>query len=208
VGGEGTAVRRVSRDVLPPAASLTAFRDGAGKTVLGCVVLGAAVLQGPRRAGRARESSGRDGDRAFGAPFEKPVLVTSAGAFRIGGGGEEFTPIGGPAAPTSADLLSDSAGGPILEIRSGEGISRWNGQAWSSHRAGLLKGGIFVEEKAPTGSYSSLHEVGGKLIWEEGGRRLSLSSPRAGLALATAAPAPGGRLYVGTTGDGLFLFEP
>ena len=53
-----------------------------------------------------------------------------------------------------------------------------------------------------------LQEVAGKLVWEEGGRRVSVSSPRSGLALATAAPAPGGRLYVGTTGDGLFLFEP
>ena len=71
------------------------------------------------------------------------------------------------------------------------------------------KGGIFQEGGAGTaGSYSSLQEVGGKLVWEEGRRRLSVSSPRAGLALATAAPAPGGRLYIGTTGDGLFLFEP
>jgi hypothetical protein len=96
----------------------------------------------------------------------------------------------------------------LLEVRSSEGISRWNGQGGSSHRAGVLKGGIFLDQTSPAGSYSSLQEVGGKLIWEEGGRRLSVSSPRAGLALATAAPAPGGRLYVGTTGDGLFLFEP
>jgi hypothetical protein len=56
--------------------------------------------------------------------------------------------------------------------------------------------------------YSSLEDKDGTLVFEEGGRRLAVTSPRPGLALATAAVAPGGRLYVGTTGDGLFLFEP
>jgi hypothetical protein len=125
------------------------------------------------------------------------------------GAGEAFAPMGGPASPVSAELLSDAAGFPLLEVRSGEGVFRWNGRGWSSHRVGLLKGGIFQDGGASAaGSYSSLQEIGGKLVWEEGGRRLSVSSPRAGLALATAAAGPGGRLYVGTTGDGLFLFEP
>jgi ligand-binding sensor domain-containing protein len=206
----GLRVRRVSRDILPPAAALTAFRDPAGKTVLG--LASSSGLRFSRDLGEhwiaPPNPPAGTAIALFGAPFAHPVLITTAGAFRIGGAGEEFTSLGGPAAPTAAELLSDSSGGPILEVRSGEGLSRWNGQAWSSHRAGLLKGGIFVEEKAPVASYSSLSEVGGKLIWEEGGRKVSVSSPRAGLALATAAPAPGGRLYVGTTGDGLFLFEP
>ncbi|HKF44883.1 MAG TPA: hypothetical protein VKG01_17420 [Thermoanaerobaculia bacterium] len=206
----GLRVRRVSRDTLPPSASLIAFRDAAGKTVLG--LASSSGLRFSRDLGEhwAAPASPPAGSpiALYGSPFLQPVLVTSAGSFRIGGAGEEFATIGGPAAPSAAELLSDSAGGPLLEVRSSEGISRWNGQAWSSHRAGLLKGGIFMEEKTATGSYSSLQEIGGKLIWEEGGRRLAVSSPRAGLALATAAPAPGGRLYVGTTGDGLFLFEP
>jgi photosystem II stability/assembly factor-like uncharacterized protein len=206
----GLKVRRVSRDTLPPSAWLIAFRDAAGKTILGLASSSGLRFShdlGERWATPAKPPAGSP-IALFGAPFAAPILVTTSGVFRIGASGEEFAPMGGPAAPSSADLLSDSAGGPLLEVRSSEGVSRWTGQGWTAHRAGALRGGIFLDQSTAAGSYSSLQEVGGKLVWEEGGRRLSVSIPRAGLALATAAPAPGGRLYVGTTGDGLFLFEP
>ncbi len=207
----GLKVRRVSRDPLPPAASLVAFRDPAGKTVL--ALSSSSGLRVSRDLGEHWSAPSNLPPGAaialYSAPFSVPVLVTTAGVFRVAGAGETFVPIGGPASPVSAELLSDAAGVALLEVRSAEGVSRWNGQSWSSHRIGILKGGIFQENGGGTaGSYSSLQEVGGKLVWEEGGRRLSVSSPRAGLALATAAAGPGGRLYVGTTGDGLFLFEP
>ncbi|HJW15122.1 MAG TPA: hypothetical protein VJ776_10520 [Thermoanaerobaculia bacterium] len=205
----GLKVRRVSRDPLPPAASLVAFRDTAGKTVLALSSSSGLRLSrdlGERWSAPANPPAGSP-IALFGAPFASPILVTSAGVFRVSGDGG-FSPIGGPAAPVAAELLSDAAGSPLLEVRSSEGGFRWNGQTWMSHRVGVLKGGIFQAGGGSAGSYSSLQEVGGRLIWEEGGRRLAVSSPRAGLALATAAPAPGGRLYVGTTGDGLFLFEP
>lgn len=208
----GLKVRRVSRDLLPPAASLAAYRDASGKTVL--VLSSSSGLRFSRDLGERWIAPAAPPAGApvalFGAPFEAPILVTTAGVFRVSGAGESFAALGGPAAPVSADLLSDAAGSPLLEVRSNEGLFRWNGQTWMNHKVGLLKGGIFLEERgsSSSGSYSSLQEVGGKLIWEEGGRRLAVTSPRAGLALATAAPAPGGRLYVGTTGDGLFLFEP
>src|SRR6266511_3506146 len=207
----GLKVRRVSRDPLPPAASLVAFRDAAGKTVL--ALSSSSGLRFSRDLGEhwfapANPPAGA-AIALFSAPYSAPVLVTTAGVFRVAGAGEAFVPMGGPLSPVSAELLSDAAGIPLLEVHSAEGVSRWNGQGWSSRRVGILKGGIFQEGGAGTaGSYSSLQEVGGKLVWEEGRRRLSVSSPRAGLALATAAPAPGGRLYIGTTGDGLFLFEP
>ncbi|HSP95263.1 MAG TPA: hypothetical protein VLU06_11970 [Thermoanaerobaculia bacterium] len=207
----GLRVRRVSRDPLPPAASLVAFRDVAGKTVL--ALSSSSGLRFSSDLGE-RWVAPADAPPApavalFGAPFPSPLLVTTAGVFRVIGAGEAYAPMGGPASPVSAELLSDAAGFPLLEVRSGEGVFRWNGRGWSSHRVGLLKGGIFQDGGATAaGSYSSLQEIGGKLVWEEGGRRLSVSSPRAGLALATAAAGPGGRLYVGTTGDGLFLFEP
>jgi photosystem II stability/assembly factor-like uncharacterized protein len=208
----GLKVRRVSRDLLPPAASLAAFRDASGKTVL--ALSSSSGMRFSRDLGErwvlpANPPAGAP-IALFGSPFASPILVTTAGVFRVSGSGEDFVALGGPGAPVAADLLSDAAGAPLLEIRSNDGLFRWNGQAWMSHRVGLLKGGIFLDERGSSaaGSYSSLQEVGGKLIWEEGGRRLAVSSPRAGLALATAAPAPGGRLYVGTTGDGLFLFEP
>lgn len=208
----GLKVRRVSRDPLPPAASLAAFRGVAGRTVL--VLSSSSGLQFSRDLGERwlppRNPPAGVPIALYGAPFALPILVTTAGVFRVGDTEEGFAPIGGPGGPLAAELLSDAAGDPLLEVRSIEGVARWNGQAWSSRRVGVLKGGIFLGEGGggAAGSYSSLQEVGGRLIWEEGGRRLSVSSPRAGLALATAAPAPGGRLYVGTTGDGLFLFEP
>jgi photosystem II stability/assembly factor-like uncharacterized protein len=207
----GLKVRRVSRDPLPPAASLVAFRDAAGKTML--ALSSASGLRFSRDLGERWFAPANPPAGAalalFSAPFSSPLLVTTAGVFRVAGAGGAFVPMGGPASPVSAELLSDAAGIPLLEVHSAEGVSRWNGQVWSSRRIGILKGGIFQDGGAGTaGSYSSLQEVGGKLVWEEGRRRLSVSSPRAGLALATAAPAPGGRLYIGTTGDGLFLFEP
>jgi photosystem II stability/assembly factor-like uncharacterized protein len=208
----GLKVRRVSRDLLPPAASLVVFRGAAGRTVL--VLSSSSGLLFSRDLGERwlppHNPPPGTPIALYGAPFSSPILVTSAGTFRVSDDEEAFTPIGGPSAPLAAELLSDGAGDPLLEVRSSEGATRWNGQTWSGRRAGVLKGGIFLGEggASSAGSYSSLQEVGGKLIWEEGGRRLAVSSPRAGLALATAAPAPGGRLYVGTTGDGLFLFEP
>jgi hypothetical protein len=56
--------------------------------------------------------------------------------------------------------------------------------------------------------FRSLYEADGTLVWREAGRRMTLSSPAPGLAFSSAVTAPGGRLYVGTTGDGLYLFEP
>ena len=208
----GLKVRRVSRDPLPPAASLVAFRGDAGRTVL--LLSSSSGLQFSRDLGERwlppRTPPAGVPIALYGAPFASPILVTTAGVFRVSDTEEGFAPIGGPAAPLAAELLSDAAGDPLLEVRSTEGVAHWNGQVWSSRRIGVLKGGIFLGEGGggASGSYSSLQEVGGRLIWEEGGRRVSVSSPRAGLALATAAPAPGGRLYIGTTGDGLFLFEP
>ena len=96
-------------------------------------------------------------------------------------------------------------------MRTGDGLYRWNGQVWSGRRQGVLKGGMFLQQgggSLTATSYSSLEEKDGTLFWEEGGKRLAVTAPRVGMALATAASAPGGRLYVGTTGDGLFLFEP
>jgi len=139
------------------------------------------------------------------------LLVTSAGVFRVTSGGRSFDPIAGsPAAPLSAELLLDAAGNALLEVRTAEGSTRWNGGGWTTRRRAILKGGKFVDDTGggAAGAYSSLQEIGGALVFEEGGRRLAVSIPRAGLALATAARAPGGRLYVGTVGDGLFLFEP
>jgi hypothetical protein len=97
----------------------------------------------------------------------------------------------------------------MLEVRTGDTDFRWDGGAWIARKQALLSGGIFRSEAAANpNAWSSLSDVDGRLVWEEGPRRLALSSPRAGLSLATAASAAGGRIYVGTAGDGLYLFEP
>ncbi len=211
---QGMRVRRVSRDLLPAAASLAAFRDSDGRTVL--VLSSSAGVRVSRDGGErwlapAAPPPGTP-IALFGTPFEAPVLVTSAGVFRAAEGGRRFAPVSGsPLTPLGAELLVDSSGGPVLEVRTAEGSSRWNGQVWSARRQGVLKGGLFMQQtpgNGPSSPYNSLEDKDGKLVWDEGGHRMSVTSPRPGLALATAALAPGGRLYVGTTGDGLFLFEP
>jgi len=210
---QGLRVRRVSRDLLPAAASLTAFKDAAGKTVL---LLASSSGLRLSRDGGERWSAPETAPPGipislFGAPFPAPVLVTSAGVFRVTENGRAFPSIqGSPTAPIAAELLSDGLGSPVLEVRTAEGLQRWNGLAWTGRRIGLLKGGVFLQESASgaTASYSSLEDVAGTLIWQEGSRRLEMTSPRPGLALAAAASAPGGLIYLGTTGDGLFLFQP
>jgi photosystem II stability/assembly factor-like uncharacterized protein len=210
----GLRVRRVSRDPLPPSASLAATRDEAGRTVLALSSASGVKLSfdGGERWSPPEKPPAGVPIGLFGSGFVSPILVTSAGVFRMAENGRTFTPVPGmPTAPVAAELLSDAAGVPVLEVRTADGAQRWNGQTWSSRKLGLLKGGVFLENSAgtaATSAYTSLQDVDGKLVWEEGGRKLAVTSPRPGLALAAAASAPGGRLYVGTTGDGLFLFEP
>lgn len=211
---EGTSVRRVSVDALPPAASLTAFRDGAGKTVL--MLASASGLRVSRDGGVRWTASQAPPPgqpvAIFGAPYRSPILVTSAGVFRVGDGGQSFSAvIGAPSGLLAAELLAGAGGAPVLEVRTPDTDFRWDGRGWSGRRRAVLGGGMFLAEAnaaSPTAAYSSLQDVQGKLVWEEGNRRLALTSPRPGLALTTAAAAPGGKIYVGTTGDGLYLFEP
>jgi photosystem II stability/assembly factor-like uncharacterized protein len=210
---QGMRVRRVSRDPLPAAASLVASRDPDGKTVL--ILSSSAGVRVSRDLGErwfVPEGPPAGAPIAlFGSPFTSPILVTSAGVFRSSDGVHVFLPVSGsPPAPLSAELLADAAGSPLLEIRTSEGVLRWNGAEWTSLRKAILKGGVFVQGVPGNAavSYSTLQDVDGTLVWEEGGRRLALTSPRPGLALASAAQAKGGLVYIGTAGDGLFLFQP
>jgi photosystem II stability/assembly factor-like uncharacterized protein len=210
---KGMRVRRVSRDPLPPAASLVAFQGRDGRTVL--ILSSSAGVRISRDGGEHWSAPDTPPPGValglFGAPFAAPVLLTSAGVFRAEEGGRAFAPIpGAPTAPISGELLADGAGGPLLEVRTAEGVLRWNGTEWTPIRKALLKGGVFLQGASggPAVSYSTLQDVDGTLVWEEGSRRLALTSPRPGLALASAAEAKGGLVYLGTTGDGLFLFQP
>ncbi|HEY3205146.1 MAG TPA: hypothetical protein VGL03_15965 [Thermoanaerobaculia bacterium] len=209
----GRQVRKVSRDPLPASASLAAFRGPAGKTVL--LVASSAGVRVSRDGG-VRWSVPPQPPRGapivlYGAPFEEPVLVTTAGIFSTDDG-LRFSPVAGGLRPASAaELLADRNGNPLLEIRSSAGLSYWDGRNWSGKKKALLGGGIFMQEAAsdkPVGGYTNLQEVGDTLLWQEGRSRRAFTSPRPSLTLASAAQVAGGRVYLGTMGDGLFLFEP
>jgi photosystem II stability/assembly factor-like uncharacterized protein len=208
----GSRVRRVSEDPLPVSAWLAATRDRDGRTAL---MLASSAGVRVSRDGGARWSAPSESPPGtpvalFGAPFPSPLLVTSAGVFAASDGGRSFRPVpGSPREAVGAEVLAGPDGTPLLEVRSADSTFRWDERTWASRRRALLGGGVFV---AGSGSgvdaYSSVREVGGGLVWREGPRRVALTSPRSGLALASAAAAPGGRIYLGTTGDGLYLFEP
>lgn len=210
---DGRQVRRVSLDPLPASAALAAYRGADGGTLL--VLSSSAGVRVSRDGGQRWETPDPPPPGTpialFGAPFSAAVVVTTSGVFSVSGDGRAFVPLpGGPSAPEAAELRIDPRGAPVLEVRVGASLHRWSGEHWSVRRQTLLKRGVFLDDAAggPGGAWSTLQEVGGKLIWEDGGRRLAVTSPRPGLALATAAATPAGLLYVGTTGDGLFLFEP
>jgi photosystem II stability/assembly factor-like uncharacterized protein len=209
---KGRQVRKVSLDPLPASASLVAFRGPGGKTVL--LV---AAFSGVRVShdGGIHWSPASEPPRGapiviYGDAFGDPVLVTSEGVFRTSDGAR-FTVVPGGLRPAgSAQLLADQIGNPLLEIQSADGLACWDGQNWSSKKKAVLGGGIFMQASAskPVGGYINLQDVDGTLLWQEGRTRRAFTSPRPALTLASAVEAAGGRVYIGTMGDGLFLFEP
>jgi hypothetical protein len=211
---QGMRVRRLSLDVLPPAASLSVFRGPRGGTVLLLSSFGGLKVSsdgGERWTVPERAPSGTP-IALFGSEFGSPVLVTTAGVYRTVDGRNFTLVAGSPDAPTSAELLADGYGSPVLEIRTAFGAFRWDGVLWDNRRRTLLSGGKFLDnyrgDLAPAPLKLPVREVDGNLVWEEDGRRRAVRSPRPGLSVASALPMPAGRLYVGTAGDGLFLFEP
>jgi photosystem II stability/assembly factor-like uncharacterized protein len=207
----GRQVRRVSRDPLPPSASLAALSAPDGRTVL-IVASSSGVLVS--RDGGVRWSSPSAAPEGvpigvFGDAFADPVLVTTDGVFRTRDG-LHFAPVpGGLRRAGAAELLADRNGDPLLEIRSGDLISYWDGRDWSTRKKAVLGGGIFMKGvEKPAGEYENLQDVDGMLLWQEGRTRRTYTSPRPALTLASAARGSGGRVYVATMGDGLFLFEP
>jgi photosystem II stability/assembly factor-like uncharacterized protein len=211
----GREVRKVSADPLPASASLAAFRGRDGKTVL---LLASSAGVRVSRDGGVRwapvETAPRGSPLAlFGAPFANPVVVTTDGVFQTtDGAGRRFEAVpGGLRAIAGVELLADKDGEPVLEVRSGETLTFWDGQNWSTQKKPRLGGGIFMQNAAaakPIAGWSHLMDVDGTLWWQEGRSRRAFTSPRPSLVLASAAADGGGRVYVGTMGDGLFLFEP
>ncbi|HEY6065586.1 MAG TPA: hypothetical protein VIY96_05490 [Thermoanaerobaculia bacterium] len=210
---KGMQVRRLSLDPLPPAAALGAFVDPDGSTVL---------LLSSFSGVRASYDGGERWVQPQGGPtgtplalyateFGAPVLVTTTGVFRTVDGRSFSMVSGSPTAPSSAELLSDG-GSTILKVRTADGSYRWDGSAWDTRRRTLLAGGRFLEayrgDPAPVPVRTPVREVDGNLVWEEAGHRRAVKSPRPGLSIASTLATPEGRLYVGTAGDGLFLFEP
>src|SRR5262249_25011403 len=188
----GRDVRKISVDPLPATASLAALRGPGGRTVWLI-----ASSQGVRvsRDGGARWTAPREAPPGapialYGAPFERPLLVTSEGVFSTADG-ERFAPVpGGLRGATSAELLADRNGDAVLEIRSGDSLAYWDGASWSAKKKALLGGGIFMQDAAaskPVGGWSNLQDVDGTLFWQEGRSRRAFTSPRPSLPLAAAA---------------------
>jgi len=208
----GRQVRKVSRDPLPATASLASFRGPDGRTVL--LVASSAGVRVSRDAGVHWESPAAAPEGtpivAYGAPFEAPIVVTTDGVFTSTDGKRFAAVPGGVRAVQSAELLADRNGDPLLEVRAGATLAYWDGASWSTRKKAALGGGIFIKagNDKPSGGYSNLQDVDGTLLWQEGRSRRAFTSPRAALMLASAAEVAGGRVYVGTMGDGLFLFEP
>jgi photosystem II stability/assembly factor-like uncharacterized protein len=208
----GRQVRKVSRDPLPATASLASFRGPDGRTVL--LVASSAGLKVSRDGGAHWESPAAAPEGtpivAYGAPFESPVVVTTEGVFTSLDGKRFGAVAGGLRAVQSAELLADRNGEPLLEVRAGATLAYWDGHNWNLRKKAALGGGIFIKASSdkPSGGYTNLQDVGGTLLWQEGKSRRAFTSPRAALMLASAAEVAGGRVYVGTMGDGLFLFEP
>ncbi|HEY1435202.1 MAG TPA: hypothetical protein VGG65_07490 [Thermoanaerobaculia bacterium] len=208
----GRQVQKVSRDPLPATASLASFRGPDGRTVL--VIASSAGVKVSRDGGAHWESPAVSPEGTaivvYGAPFEAPVVVTTDGVFTTADGLRFGAVPGGLRAVQSAELLADRNGDPLLEVRSGGALAYWDGRNWSTRKKATLGGGIFIKagNDKPSGGYSNLWDVDGTLLWQEGRSRRAFTSPRAALMLASAAEVAGGRVYVGTMGDGLFLFEP
>ncbi len=209
----GRQVRKVSVEPLPASASLAAFRGPDGRTRLLIASSSGVRLSRDGGAHWAAVASPPPGSPIvlYGEPFAAPVLVTTEGVFHTSDG-ERFAAVpGGRRSVASAELLADREGDAVLEVRSGDVLARWDGENWTTRKKALLSGGIFLQSAAkskPVGGWSSLQEVDGTLFWQEGRSRRAFTSPRPALVLASAAEVHGGRVYVGTMGDGLFLFEP
>ena len=208
----GRDVRKVSLDPMPASASLAALRGADGRTAL--IVASSAGVRTSRDGGVHWSAPAEPPPGApiglYPGAFGEPVVVTTAGVYRTADGSRFSAVPGGARSASSAELLADADGKPLLEIRAGEAIAYWDGEAWSGKKKSQLGGGIFMQ-KPPSkavGGWTNLQEVGGTLFWQEGASRRAFTSPRPDLTLAAAASAGGGRVYVGTMGDGIFLFEP
>ncbi|HEY2797995.1 MAG TPA: hypothetical protein VGK26_08915 [Thermoanaerobaculia bacterium] len=209
----GREVRKVSVDPLPASASLAAFRGPGGKTVL--LVASSSGVKVSRDGGVHWATPGAsEAPRGapivlFGDAFGAPVLVTTEGTFRTADGARFEAVPGGLRPAESAQLLADRGGDPLLEIKNADGFAYWDGQSWSAKKKAVLGGGIFLNApQKPVGGWTNLQDVDGTLFWQKGKNRRAFTSPRNGLTLASAAQVSSGRVYLGTMGDGLFVFEP
>jgi len=207
----GRQVRKISRDALPATASFAAFRGPGGRTAF--VVASATGVKVSLDGGAHWQAPSAPPSGSpivvYGTPFEQPVVITTEGVFTSADGSRFAAVPGGLREVQSAELLADANGDPLVEVRSGAALAYWDGRSWSTKKKATLGGGIFMKAAAkPSSEYFALQDVGGTLLWQEGRSRRAFTSPRPALMLASAAEVAGGRVYVGTMGDGLFLFEP
>ena len=145
--------------------------------------------------------------RLFGSPLPSPIVVTDRGVYvaRSGLDFERLEAITGGV--LDAELVTDGAGRPELEVRTSTGLFR-GVTLFEKSRVPLLTGGMYrkadpAEARNPFLRFD-VHES--NLTIRRGTETASLVLPRTELQVSDAILSGDGSLYLATMGDGLFLY--
>ena len=145
--------------------------------------------------------------RVFGAPLPSPIVATDRGVFatRDGLAFERVDSVSGSV--IDAEVVSDGAGRPQLEVRTSSGLFRGT-TLFEKSRVPLLSGGIYrTPDPADARNPFLRFDVrDSSLTVRRGGEAASLLLPRAELQVSDAILAGDGSLYLATMGDGLFRY--
>jgi hypothetical protein len=203
-------VRQISADSPPGAFALAASVAG-GKTTwftASASTLFASEDGGHRFAAVPLPPEGRI-LRLFGSPLPSPIVVTDRGVYAIRAGldFERLETITGGV--LDAELVTDGAGRPELEVRTSTGIFR-GVTLFEKSRIPLLSGGMYrtADPSAARNPFLRFDVHESNLTIRRGTETASLVLPRTELQVSDAILAGDGSLYLATMGDGLFHYAP
>ena len=213
---KGKGVRRLSVDPLPPSASLTAFRGADGETVLLLSSFSGLRVSRRRRRPvvRSRSRAGRNSrSRCTARLSASPVLVTTTGLYRTTNG---RTLRVHPRESRRADERRAPGRrlGRSRSSRSARPTALFAGTVRRGTTAGArcCRAGSSSTRTAANRSPRRSARRSGKSKGTWCGRTAGVASPCAARGPVSRSLRRSrrreGRLYVGTAGDGLFLFEP